>query len=101
MHHPTRVEERRLPRYRGGWWFDADLKPGRIAESCQLRQAERMFLVSERHGLLRFMIIAGAGHPLLKYNLVRQIHNIFQNQKRPPAQRATTLTVTGPVTMGM
>ena len=53
--------------YRGGWWFDADLRPGPIAESCDLPAAtEKLFLVSERHGLLRFMIIAGRGHALLK-----------------------------------
>ncbi|KAH8063249.1 protein tyrosine/serine/threonine phosphatase [Aureococcus anophagefferens] len=89
--------------YRGGWWFDADLKPGDVAASCGLEAAEDLglFVVREpKHGHVRFMVLGGAGHPLLYATLLTQIANVFEARALPPAKRPRTLHVTGPFTLG-
>ena len=89
--------------YRGGWWFDADLKPGDVAASCGLEAAEDLglFVVREpKHGHVRFMVLGGAGHPLLYATLRTQIANVFEARALPPAKRPRTLHVTGPFTLG-
>ena len=85
--------------YVGGWWVDADLKPGPIAENCDLAYPEKLLLVAERHGMPRFMILAGNGHPLLAKTLATQISNVFRNHGRSPENRRNTLFVTGPSTL--
>ena len=85
--------------YRGGWWVDADLRPGSIADHCDLAHPEKLLLVAERHGMPRFMILAGHRHPLLAKTLETQIGNVFRNHARKPENRRTTLFVTGPSTI--
>ena len=73
--------------YEGGWWFDSDLKPGPIAKACDLQSASALdlFAVREpRKGHVRFMVIGGRAHPLLKATLRRQISNIFEAKRLPP-----------------
>ena len=89
--------------FAGGWWFDADLKPGGIAASCGLGAAEdsALFVLREpKRGHIRFMLIAGNGHPLLLANLYRQIANIEAAKALPKARQPRTLHVTGPFTLG-
>ena len=89
--------------YEGGWWFDSDLKPGPIAKACALQSAASldMFAVREpRKGHVRFMVIGGRAHPLLKATLRRQISNIFEAKRLPPKKQPRTLHVTGPFTLG-
>jgi len=87
--------------YSGGWWFDADLRPGDIAGSCGLQDDLNLFLVREpKVGHVRFMIMGGHRHPLLLANLHRQIANAIQAKSLPARQQPRTLHVTGPFTMG-
>ena len=89
--------------YKGGWWFDSDLKPGDIADRCDLESAheEKLFILREpKHGHVRFMLLGGAAHPLLLATLRRQIDNVFAAKALPAKQQPRTLHVTGPFTLG-
>lgn len=92
----------------GGFWFDADVKPGRLAEYCGLASApatSRLFLIREpKRGHVRFMVIGGHDHPFLKANLYRQIANIYAAKSNTPSKPHVlppgALTTTGPFTLG-
>ncbi|KAJ1454598.1 hypothetical protein M885DRAFT_521507 [Pelagophyceae sp. CCMP2097] len=87
----------------GGWWFDADLRPGAIETHCDVGAAggAKLFLVREpKRGHVRFMLVGGVGHPLLLANLRRQISNILKSKALPPGKQPGALHVTGPFTLG-
>lgn len=85
--------------YQGGFWFDSDVKPGRLLQQCDLNVTENLFLVREpKRGHVRYMVIGGKGHPFLRANLLRQIDNIFTSKQAN--RRAGALTITGPFTLG-
>ncbi|KAJ8603558.1 hypothetical protein CTAYLR_004884 [Chrysophaeum taylorii] len=87
--------------YEGGFWFDSDVKPGRLQAQCDLDGAGdvRLFLVREpKHGHVRYMVIGGHAHPLLRANLYRQIANVLAAKNKAVA--AGALVVTGPFTLG-
>ena len=86
--------------YSGGWWFDADLKPGGLEASCDLDAAldQSLFLLREpKHGHVRFMLMGGRHHPMLLANLYRQIANIFEAKALPPNRQPRTLHVSSSV----
>jgi hypothetical protein len=89
--------------YEGGWWFDADLKPGPIATACDLETDSQLDLFAVRepkNGHVRFMVIGGMAHPLFHATLKRQISNIFEAKRLPVKKQPRTLHVTGPFTLG-
>lgn len=94
--------------FEGGFWFDADVKAGSLADRCGIgaRDARNLFLVREpKRGHVRFMVIGGFSHPLLKANIYRQIANVVavkaaESDRDGRRKEAGALKTTGPFTLG-